>query len=38
MHAAGYKNIDESLQEIAVLRPIIAPSEPLLASVREHLK
>ncbi len=38
MHAAGYKNIDDSLHEIAVLRPIIAPSEPLLASAREHLK
>lgn len=38
MHAAGYKNIEDSLREIAILRPIIAPSESLLFSVKEHLK
>jgi protein-tyrosine phosphatase len=38
MHVAGYKNIDESLDEIAALRPILTPSEILLASARQHLK
>ena len=38
MHCCGYKNIDAALEEIARLRPIIAPSNILLASVKEHLK
>jgi protein-tyrosine phosphatase len=38
MHVAGYKNIDRALQEIAGLRPIIAPGKILMASVRRHLK
>jgi protein-tyrosine phosphatase len=38
MHAVGYKHFDAALLEIAGLRPIIAPSAILLASVREHLR
>ena len=38
MHVVGYKNIDAALGEIAGLRPIIDPSNILLASVRRHLK
>jgi protein-tyrosine phosphatase len=38
MHVVGYKNIDAALEEIAGLRPIIAPSKTLLASVGRHLK
>ena len=38
MDVVGYKNIDAALDEIARLRPIIAPSGILLSSVREHLK
>ena len=38
MNVAGYKNIDEALEEIAEARPIITPSKILLASVRRHLK
>jgi hypothetical protein len=38
MHVAGYKNVDGALEEIAELRPIIAPSKILLSSVRRHLK
>lgn len=37
MHVVGCKNIDAALEEIAGLRPIIAPSEILLASVKECL-
>ena len=37
MHAVGYKSLDTALLEIAGLRPIIAPSAILLASVRGHL-
>jgi protein-tyrosine phosphatase len=38
MHCCGYKNIDASLEEIARLRPGLAPSGILLASVKEYLK
>jgi protein-tyrosine phosphatase len=38
MHVAGYKNVDDALEEITQLRPIIAPSNILLASVRGHLR
>ena len=38
MHAVGYKDLDAALLEIAGLRPIIAPSAILLASIREHLR
>ena len=38
MHVVGYKNIDGAVEEIARLRPIVAPSGILLSSVREHLK
>src|ERR1700681_1782004 len=38
MDVVGYKNIDAALEEIAGLRPIIAPSKTLLSSVRRHLK
>jgi hypothetical protein len=38
MHVAGYKNVDAALEEIAQLRPIIAPSKILLTSVRGHLR
>jgi protein-tyrosine phosphatase len=38
MHLVGYKNIDAALEEIAGLRPIVAPSKTLLSSVRRHLK
>ncbi len=38
MHVVGYKNIDDALEEVARLRPIIAPSGILLSSVRAHLK
>jgi protein-tyrosine phosphatase len=37
MHVVGYKNIDAALEEIAGLRPIISPSNILLASAKEHL-
>ena len=37
MHVIGYKNIEAALEEIAGLRPIIAPSGILLASVKEYL-
>lgn len=37
MDAAGYKNIDGALEEIARLRPI-APSELLLRSIRPLLR
>jgi protein-tyrosine phosphatase len=38
MDVVGYKNVDAALEEIAGLRPIIAPSKTLLSSVRRHLK
>ncbi len=38
MDAVGYKNIDAALREIRQVRPIINPSDILLASVREHLR
>jgi len=38
MEVCGYKNIDAALEEIAGLRPIIAPSKTLLSSVRSHLR
>jgi protein-tyrosine phosphatase len=38
MHVVGYKDIDSALEEIAGLRPIISPSNILLASAKEHLK
>ena len=38
MHAVGYKSLDTALLEIAGLRPVIAPSAILLASVRELLR
>ena len=38
MHAVGYKNIDAALEEVAKLRPIINPSDILLASVKGHLR
>lgn len=38
MHVVGYKNIDAALEEIAKLRPSIAPSKTLLASARSHLR
>jgi protein-tyrosine phosphatase len=38
MHVVGYKNIDGALEEIAGLRPIMAPSGILLSSVRGHLR
>jgi hypothetical protein len=38
MHVVGYKNIDAALEEIAGLRPTIAPSNTLLASAKEHLR
>ena len=38
MHVTGYKSVDDALQEISERRPIAAPSEVLLASVRRHLK
>jgi protein-tyrosine phosphatase len=38
MDVVGYKNVDAALQEIAGLRPIIAPSKTLVSSVRRHLK
>jgi protein-tyrosine phosphatase len=38
MHVVGYKNVDAALEEIAGLRPIIAPSKTLLSSVRRHLR
>jgi hypothetical protein len=37
MHIVGYKNVDEALAEIRKLRPIIDPSDILLASVKGHL-
>jgi len=38
MEVVGYKNIDSALEEIAGLRPIVAPSKTLLSSVRRHLR
>jgi protein-tyrosine phosphatase len=38
MHVVGYKDIDAALEEIAGMRPIVAPSKTLLSSVRRHLK
>jgi protein-tyrosine phosphatase len=38
MHVVGYKNIDAALEEMAGLRPIIGPSNILLASAKEHLQ
>jgi protein-tyrosine phosphatase len=38
MEVVGYKNIDAALEEIAGLRPIVAPSKTLLSSVRRHLR
>ena len=38
MCVVGYKDLDAALLEIARLRPIIAPSAILLASIREHLR
>lgn len=38
MDVVGYKNVDAALEEIAGLRPIIAPSKTLLSSVRRHLR
>jgi protein-tyrosine phosphatase len=37
MHVVGYKNVDAALKEIAGVRPIITPSDILLASVKEYL-
>lgn len=37
MHVTGYKNIDGALAEISRVRPIIAPSAVLLASVKQFL-
>src|ERR1017187_3196322 len=34
MHAVGYKSLDAALLEIAELRPIIAPSAIIIASVK----
>jgi protein-tyrosine phosphatase len=38
MHVVGYKNIDAALEEIARMRPTIAPCNTLLASAKEHLR
>jgi hypothetical protein len=38
MCVVGHKDLDGALLEIARLRPIIAPSAILLASIREHLR
>jgi protein-tyrosine phosphatase len=38
LHVVGYKDLDATLAEIAVLRPIVCPSAILLASVRELLR
>jgi hypothetical protein len=38
MHAVGYKSLDAALLEIAELRPIIAPSAIIIASVKAHLQ
>lgn len=38
MHAVGYKNLDAALKEISVVRTVVAPSEILLMSIREHLQ
>ena len=38
MDACGYKNIDDALEEIAGLRPILDPSPVLLQSVKEYLR
>ncbi len=38
MHVCGHKNIDDALEEITGLRPIIAPDKILLASVKGHLR
>jgi protein-tyrosine phosphatase len=38
MELVGYKNVDAALDEIAGLRPIIAPSKTLLSSVKRHLR
>lgn len=38
LYIVGYKSLDAALVEIAGLRPIIAPSAILLASVRGHLR
>jgi protein-tyrosine phosphatase len=37
MHCCGYKNIDAALEEIARLRPGMAPSNILLASIKQYL-
>jgi protein-tyrosine phosphatase len=37
MHVVGYQKIDAALEKIAGMRPIIAPSSILLASVKECL-
>jgi len=38
MELVGYKNIDAALDEIAGLRPIVAPSKTLLSSLKRHLR
>lgn len=38
MDVCGYKNIDESLVEIATLRPITSVSAVLLNSIKKHLR
>jgi hypothetical protein len=38
LHLVGYADFDTALEEIAELRPIVAPSAILLASVKEHLQ
>ncbi len=38
MELVGYKNVDAAPEEIAGLRPIVAPSKTLLSSVRRHLR
>lgn len=38
LHLVGYADFDTALEEIAELRPIVAPSAILLASVRELLR
>ncbi len=38
MHVVGYKNVDDALNEIAGLRPIIDPSDILLSSAKVHLR
>ena len=37
-HVVGYRNIDAAIEEIRAMRPIIAPSNTLLKSVKENLR